>query len=266
MIHVTSTPGNRADGWPFVRTLLIYDEVDSTSDRAAAWMREGTVELPMAIWGKRQTRGRGRGSHSWWSDDGSLTFTLAIDPSAHGLTIAGEPKLALAMAVAGIDALDELGLGSRSLGIRWPNDLEVDGRKLGGILPERIETADGHRILIGVGLNVLTRFDEAPAEIRAMATSLAAIHAGPLDEQALPRVFSAILRQFESVLERLVKGDPKLAMQWNQLDLLRDARVSVDLGTRIVAGRGCGIDPDGALCLDDGRETFRLFGGKVLRP
>jgi BirA family biotin operon repressor/biotin-[acetyl-CoA-carboxylase] ligase len=265
LIDMTSTQGYRADGWPFVRTLLIYEEVDSTSDRAAAWIRQGNVELPMAVWGKRQTRGRGRGSHSWWSDYGSLTFTLAINPAAHGLAIEAEPKLALATAVAVIAALEELGFGSRSLGIRWPNDLEVGGRKLGGILPERIETENGHRILIGVGLNVLTRLDEAPAEIRALATSLAAFHAGPLDEQQLPQVFSAILRRFESVLERLVEGDPELATRWNQLDLLRDGWVSVDLGTRIVAGRGCGIDPDGALCLDDGRERLRLFGGTVLR-
>ena len=42
-----------------------------------------------------------------------------------------------------IEALDELGLGHPSIGIRWPNDLEADGRKLGGILPERLETAQG---------------------------------------------------------------------------------------------------------------------------
>ena len=55
-----------------------------------------------------------------------------------------------------IEALDELELGSPSLGIRWPNDLEADGRKLGGILPERLETPHGRRVLIGIGLNVQT--------------------------------------------------------------------------------------------------------------
>ena len=83
-----------------------------------------------------------------------MTFTLAIDPLAHGLTAEIEPRLALATAVAVIEALDELELGSPSLGIRWPNDLEAGGRKLGGILPERVETPRGHRILIGIGLNV----------------------------------------------------------------------------------------------------------------
>jgi BirA family transcriptional regulator, biotin operon repressor / biotin---[acetyl-CoA-carboxylase] ligase len=254
-----------SDQWLFVRTLQTYEEVDSTNDRAARSIREGEVELPMVVWARRQTQGRGRGSHSWWSDTGSLTFTLAIDPTAHGLTVESEPKLALATAVAVIDALDELGLGTGSLGIRWPNDLEVDGRKVGGILPERIEAVEGHRTLIGIGLNVLTDFSNAPDDVRLMATSLTNLHRDRTDERLLPRVLAAILGQFPSVLERLVNRDPDLAGRWSRLDLLRDHWVRVDLGTRILAGRGCGIDRDGALCLEDGAERHRVFGGQVLR-
>jgi BirA family transcriptional regulator, biotin operon repressor / biotin---[acetyl-CoA-carboxylase] ligase len=262
---MTPSGASHDDDWPFVRTLLTCADLDSTSDRAAGLIREEGIELPMAVWAMRQTRGRGRGSHSWWSDAGSLTFTLAIDPMAHRLTVESEPKLALATAVAVIDALEELGFGSPSLGIRWPNDLEVGGRKFGGILPERIEAEGGHRVLIGVGLNVWTRFDGAPADIRSMATSLAAIQERSFDESILPRMLSVILRHFEGVLIRVVGDDPWLASRWNQLDLLRDRWVKVDLGARIVAGRGCGIDPDGAFCLGDGRERLRLFGGQVLR-
>ena len=252
--------------WPFVRTLIAVAEVDSTSDRAAELVRAGIVALPLAVWTRRQTHGRGRGSHSGWSDAGSLVFTLAIDPAAHGLAVESEPKLALAMAVAVLDALQELDLRGPSLGIRWPNDLEADGRKLGGLLPERVETPNGHRILIGVGLNALTDLNAAPAEVRSMATSLAAVSARPLEEPILPRLLAAILGQFESVLARLVDGDPELANQWSRLDLLRDRWVRVDVGTRIVAGWGRGIDPEGALCLDDGRQRLRFFGGQVLRP
>jgi len=251
--------------WPFVRTLVKYEVLDSTSDRAAELVREGSAELPLAVWARSQTRGRGRGTNRWWSDAGSLTFTLAIDPAAHGLTVESQPKLALATAVAVIEALGELELGRSSIGIRWPNDLEVDGRKLGGILPERLETSQGHRILIGVGVNVLTSLANAPDDVRSMATSLAALHAGHVCEESLRRLFSAILRHFESVLDRLAKGDPSLAVRWNDLDLLRDQWIKVDLGTRIVAGLGQGIDAEGALCLDDGRQQLRVVGGQVLR-
>jgi len=195
-----------------------------------------------------------------------LTFTLAIDPAAHGLTVESEPKLALATAVAVIEALGELELGRSSLGIRWPNDVEFDGRKLGGILPERLETNKGHRILIGVGVNVLTSLANAPDDVRPVATSLlAGLHAKTIDEESLPRLLAAILRHFESVLGRLVKRDIALAVRWNDLDLLRDQWIKVDLGTRIVAGLGRGIDADGALYLDDGQQQLRLVGGQVLR-
>jgi BirA family biotin operon repressor/biotin-[acetyl-CoA-carboxylase] ligase len=252
--------------WPFVNTTVAYDVVDSTSDRAAELLRAGQVALPLVVWARTQTQGRGRGSHPWWSDEGSLTFTLAIDPAGHGLTVENEPKLALATAVAVIDALDQLELGAPSIGIRWPNDLEAQGRKLGGILPELVETEHGRRILIGIGLNVRTNLDAAPAEIRAMATSLAAVVRKPLDDDVATRkVLPAILGHLESVLARLSAGDPALSRQWNRLDLLRERWVRVDLGTRMVAGRGQGIDDQGALCLDDGRETVRIVGGQVIR-
>jgi BirA family transcriptional regulator, biotin operon repressor / biotin---[acetyl-CoA-carboxylase] ligase len=256
---------NETTGWPFVNTAVAYDFVDSTSDRAADLVRVGRCALPLVVWARRQTQGRGRGTHEWWSDAGSLTLTLAIDPLAHGLTLENEPKLALATAVAVIEALDVLELGSPSLGIRWPNDLEAEGRKLGGILPESLETPHGRRILVGIGLNVQTNLATAPADVRAMATSLAALHGKPLVEPMSERLIPEILGHFESVLQRLALNDTALAYEWNRLDLLREKWVRVDLGTHQLAGWGRGIDHHGALCLDDGQRQLRLFGGRVLR-
>jgi BirA family transcriptional regulator, biotin operon repressor / biotin---[acetyl-CoA-carboxylase] ligase len=238
---------------------------DSTNDVAAELLREGAVALPLALRAHRQTRGRGRGGHAWWSDAGSLTFTLAIEPAAHGLERMLEPRVALATAVAVIDALDELGFQQAEIGIRWPNDLECAGGKLGGILPEALDLEDRRYLLVGVGLNVTTNLDEAPALVKAMATSLAAISSSPIEADLSARLMAAILRHFESVLSRLVLGDRALPARWNELDLLRDSPVRVDVGTHVVLGRARGIDSDGALCLDDGNRTIRLFGGSVLR-
>jgi BirA family transcriptional regulator, biotin operon repressor / biotin---[acetyl-CoA-carboxylase] ligase len=262
---VTSIVRDDAGSWPFVKSMIVRDEVDSTNDRAAELVRAGEVDLPLCVWAARQTRGRGRGNHRWWSDSGSLTFTLAIDPAAHGLVPASEPRLALATAVAVIDALADLDFNAPALGIRWPNDLEIDGRKLGGILPERVETDHGHRILIGVGINISTDMAAAPAEVRSMATSLSAIRGTPLGAATSPRLLAAILEDFSSVLDRLARSDLALSDRWKTLDLLRDAWVTVDLGNRIASGHGCGIDEEGALCLDQGGTIQRLLGGRVLR-
>jgi BirA family transcriptional regulator, biotin operon repressor / biotin---[acetyl-CoA-carboxylase] ligase len=251
--------------WPFVRTMVERDVVLSTSDVAAQLVRSVTVALPLAVWAHWQTRGRGRGSHEWWSDAGSLTFTIAIDPPAHGLGQMALPRVALATAVAVIDAIGELGFGELSLGIRWPNDLECGGKKLGGILPEVVNLADGERLLIGVGLNVQTKLEAAPEEVRAMATSLEAVWSGAIAKDLSPRLLAAILRRFEAILGRLASADAALAGRWNELDVLRGRRVRVDVGSHVVEGRGCGIDALGALCLDDGRVMDRIFGGTVLR-
>jgi BirA family transcriptional regulator, biotin operon repressor / biotin---[acetyl-CoA-carboxylase] ligase len=251
--------------WPFVRTMLTFDQLDSTSDRAAELVRSEAIDLPLCVRAIQQSRGRGRGDHSWWSDPGSLTFTLAIDPAAHGVRPESEPRLALSAAVAVIDALRDLGFDSPGLGIRWPNDIELHGRKLGGILPERVETEAGHRILIGIGVNVATDLGAAPSAVRAMATSLSVIGGPEVDSLTSDGLLRAILDRLASVAGQLAAGDVALGERWAAIDLLRDERVSVDLGDRIVAGRGCGIDADGALCLDQGGSVLRLFGGRVLR-
>jgi BirA family biotin operon repressor/biotin-[acetyl-CoA-carboxylase] ligase len=250
---------------PFSPTLIRREIVESTSDLAREMVTAGGVDLPFVVWARRQTRGRGRGSNRWWSDAGSLTFTAAIDPAAHGLRPDHEPRLALAAAVAVIDVLLPLRL-TASLGIRWPNDIEAGGRKLGGILPERVETASGVRLLIGIGLNVATQIGEAPAEIRRMAVSLAELQGSAAPRCETERLLEAVLSGFGAAIDRLSQDDPQLAARWAALDTLGNESVQVDLGPRIISGLGRGIDAEGALCLATERGPVRLFGGRVLRP
>jgi BirA family biotin operon repressor/biotin-[acetyl-CoA-carboxylase] ligase len=250
--------------WPFVRTMIARDVVESTSDLARELVAEDSDDLPLAVWAARQTRGRGRGENSWWSDAGSLTFTIAIDPASHGIGVEQESRLALATAVAVIDAVAATAPGV-SPGIRWPNDVEVDGRKLGGILPERVMTPRGPRILIGIGLNVATRLGDAPAEVGRMAVALTQLRESPPTRDDLESLLRAILDRIGAILPRLADDDLHLAECWDRLDTLRDRKVRVDLGPRIVAGTGRGIDATGALCLAVDREIVRIVGGRVLR-
>ena len=208
-------------------------------------MLQGLDELPFLIWADRQTLGRGRGENQWWSDEGSLTFTIALDPAAHSLRIDQEPRLALMTAAAVIEAIGALGLTDPGIGIRWPNDIEVNGRKLGGVLPERVETRQGHRLLIGIGLNVLTRIDQAPPDVQRMATSLSALQLQPLEPSFLSGFLAAILTQFERALYWMAADDPGLAQQWDRLNLLRDQVVRVALGPRVISGKVHEIDAQG---------------------
>ena len=251
--------------WPFVAALHDHDELASTSDLARQMVQDPAATLPFAVRARRQTRGRGRGQNAWWSDDGSLCVTLALDPAALGLTTSHEPRLALALAVATVDALEGLHALTPPLGVRWPNDVEAGDKKLAGVLPERVETPDGVRILIGVGINVLTRLDQAPAEVRAMTGSVAGLIAEGRPTPGLDEVLHALLTNLETVIPRLAHDDPTLAARWTALDTLRGHSVRIDLGTSVLTGVGAGIDPDGALLVATDRGLVRVFGGQVLR-
>jgi BirA family biotin operon repressor/biotin-[acetyl-CoA-carboxylase] ligase len=249
---------------PFVRTVVHREVLESTSDLARRLAVEGECALPLVVRADRQTRGRGRGNHTWWSDAGSLTWTLVLDPAAHGLRPEHEPRLALATAVAIIEAIGPLGL-RETPGIRWPNDVELGGRKLGGILPERVETERGARLAIGIGLNVTTDLDRAPAEVRRMAASLSELSPRALGPASATDLLDAVHAQLATIVNQLAANDPTLAERWAELDTLRDRPVRVDLGPRIVSGTGGGIDREGALYVITEAGAVRLFGGQVLR-
>ncbi|MFO0957247.1 MAG: biotin--[acetyl-CoA-carboxylase] ligase [Isosphaeraceae bacterium] len=249
----------------FLRSRIRLDEVDSTSSLARRLLAEGGASsLPLLIRADRQTAGRGRGDHTWWSDPGGLAFTLVLDPARHGLRKDQEPRLALVAALSLIDAIGPLPAGVEA-GVRWPNDVEADGRKLAGLLPERVETADGPRLLLGVGVNVAGGLEAAPEAVRAMATTVERIRGGPAEPGAL---LSGFLDAFAVGLERLAGDDPSLAEEWDRRDLLRGRSVSIDLGAgRVVRGVGRGIDRLGGLMVQVAgeREPRPFYGGQVLR-
>lgn len=249
--------------WPFVRKLIHLDVADSTNDVAKQIAQDGEPASPLAVWADRQMKGRGQRDRLWWSDGGSLTFSLLLDPRQHGLTSRHEPLLALTAAVAVADLL-LASCGVRAA-IRWPNDIEVGGRKLGGILPERVEAPAGVRLVIGVGINVSSRLDDAPAEVRAMATSVSEsmAPAGPTpDHETLLR---RLLVRIEDSVERLVRDQTEFASEWQSRNALFNQHVRVDLGPRIAAGVCRAIDADGALLVEADGQTVHVYGGRVLR-
>jgi BirA family biotin operon repressor/biotin-[acetyl-CoA-carboxylase] ligase len=160
-----------------------------------------------------------------------------------------------------------LKLETPGIGIRWPNDVEVDGRKLAGLLPEAVDTPRGRRILIGIGLNLTTRFDDAPPEIARMAVSLASLGLDVPAAGGPGKVLELILERLSNLIRLLAADDPDLVERWNRIDLLRGQRVRIDLGPRIIVGTACGIGPDGALQVepDDGGPAQSVMGGQVLR-
>lgn len=131
------------DGW----SILWLDEIDSTNDH----LHRGDYPPGTVVVAERQTQGRGRRRNRWQSVEGeSLTFSVLLRPA---VPLALWPRLSLAAGLAVAETLERMGY---EVGVKWPNDLWIRGRKVGGIL---VESSDGGAV-VGIGLNLgMREFD-----------------------------------------------------------------------------------------------------------
>lgn len=190
-----------------------------------------------------------------------MTATVVVDPEDLGLAIAFRPRVALGVASVVVAAVEEVAPGCGA-GIRWPNDIEVDGRKLGGILVEGVMSPKGPRLVIGVGVNAATRLDLAPAEVRDMAITLAEAGATLDLRKAILR---AILGRLEAMFRGLTEGDPSLVATWNRLDTLLGRTITVQAGDERFLAVAEGVEPSGGLRIRREGRPLVLFAGRILR-
>lgn len=139
-------------------------ETGSTNADVSAAARDGAAE-GLVIVADHQTGGRGRLDRTWDSPPGSgVAMSVLLRPTE--LSSALWPWIPLMMGVATADSVRSWGLEPS---LKWPNDVELDGGKVAGILVERVDTADGPAAIVGVGLNVAMAADQLPVPT---ATSL----------------------------------------------------------------------------------------------
>lgn len=241
-----------------------FDELDSTSSHLARVWRSGDLpphDTPVLITTRRQTAGRGRGENRWFSDSGSLTFTLGLRPAEFGLGLAELVPVGLLTACTLIESIEALFpplLGQ--VGIRWPNDIECDAGKIGGILPECILGPDHQPLLlVGIGINVATNLSSGPADARRIGIALADLlppHAHRPD--AAETLLTAFLEGFPKGLKRLADPDSGWIAEARRHDRLVGTAITARQGEELIRGLAQGWDDQGRLVV--ARET----GGMVL--
>ena len=230
--------------------LQAHASLGSTQDAALALVEAGAAEGCVVL-AEAQSAGRGRWGKAWEGRPGlSLLFTVAIQapPAAAGAGPAS-PTLPLALGLASVQALRGLGLGAAAC--KWPNDLWLGDRKLGGLLVEQ----RGPWLLAGCGLNVGQGADDWAGELKASAISLA--QAG----LALPReaVLAALLAAWERALARWRAGGLAAFLdEWAQADALAGRHCRLRQGGRAFEALVLGLAADGAL-------RVRLLGGEEAR-
>jgi len=200
----------------------------------------------------RQPAGRGRGSHRWWTGEGSLAMTLLLEPDRFGPARPSAPPMAaLAVAVALVEALVPL-LPDDRPGIHWPNDIMVDDRKLAGIL---VEVLPNRRHVVGLGLNTNNSTADAPNELKQTVATLNDLTGKPYGHTEL---LVELLGHMERVFAQLGEEPSRVGTRADALCLQHGHDLTVTIGSRSVQGRCVGIGSDGALLLDtaDGRQAF----------
>lgn len=242
------------------RSVLRLAETASTNTAALEWSRAlSWSDLPVLVTAERQTAGRGRGANQWWSDPGALTFSLVIEPAAYGVPVARWPALSLTVG-ASVAAAVTPWAAAGDVRLKWPNDVFLNGRKLGGVLIESPPDQPA-RMVIGVGLNVNNSLAQAPPEVRARGISLCDAAGGPL---SVEDVLAAVLRQLADDVAALARNDAALVARWRRACLLSGRSIVVADGSRVVSGTCLGIDDDGALRVQSDRHVERLFSGVVV--
>jgi len=250
------------------RRILWYEDVDSTNAALRALAGQGALDGTVAV-AEYQSGGRGREDRRWWAPPGTcLLFSILFRPS-FPLPPAQTHQLTMLCSLAAGDAITSVtGLAPA---LKWPNDLLLEGRKVGGVLTEssflggRLEYA-----VVGMGLNVNLRFDADVqgtdalelAPLRDQATSLM-LHLGrPVDRTAL---LGAILQGVDLRYGRLRDGE-RFHQEWSRWLATLGQRVRVDVGEERLEGVAEGVGPDGSLLLrlPDG-SLRRILVGDVTR-
>lgn len=256
----------------------VHDSLGSTNDRAAELARDPNSLLPALIVARHQTAGRGRGNHSWWSGEGAIAFSVLLDPEQLDLAPSCWPQLSLTTAVAITDALErQLGQDGGTLpqhrsnsavkpsrwplrlGVKWPNDVYVAGRKIAGILLES-PAGSRKRLIIGVGINVNNSWDDAPPGLVATGTSLRNLTGRFHDLQA---VLADAVNSMFSRFAQLKSDKLRLASDWQQLNLLAEQNVVLVAEGRRIEGRCVAINDDGAIVVEQGHSRQLFYSGSI---
>ena len=229
----------------------LLETCGSTNTELLARANAGAVSGSV-LWTREQSAGRGRRGRGWVSaPEDSLTFSLLWRFDAPA-ALAG---LSLAVGIAVARALDLLGVPKVTL--KWPNDIWLDGRKLGGILVEMNQVGPRTAAIIGIGLNLV-----APASVTDQPVAGLSDALGRKPEAA--EVLAEVLKQLgDALTEFTAKGFAAFQSNWNQRNALAGAPVRVIDDAGETPGVCLGVDPDGALLLDTGSGVRTIIGGDV---
>ena len=247
----------RLKGNLFGKRIFHFFKTDSTNRVAMelgyAGEPEGTV-----VMAEEQSAGRGRSGRTWHSERGTgLYFTVLLRPR---LSPAQAPLLTMLAGISAHAAITaQTGLVPE---LKWPNDLMLNGKKLGGILTEMHAEPNAVRfVIVGVGINV--NQERFPTELAGVATSIRK-ETGRISYRL--ELLVRLLTQFESDYNRFLHEGPGFVVERFESvsSFARGRRVRVDTGAETYSGTTAGLSPEGLLLVArDNGPVVTVIAGDV---
>ncbi|MFZ5445791.1 MAG: biotin--[acetyl-CoA-carboxylase] ligase [Myxococcota bacterium] len=239
------------------RTLHHYETVDSTNAKAFELAHEGGFHGEVIVT-EHQTAGKGRRGRTWASPAGkSLAMSVILRPD---IPPARAAEVTLVAAVALAQTLRDSGVDAA---IKWPNDLQIGGRKVAGILTELSADVERvHFIVLGIGVNLNVDRADFPPEVAELATSVS-LERGNRVHRAL--FLAALLGKLEEWVDRWTEeGFAPVRAAWRALaSPMLGQEVLVRADQRELRGIAEDIDDAGALLLRVGDRLERVLSGDV---
>jgi BirA family biotin operon repressor/biotin-[acetyl-CoA-carboxylase] ligase len=228
-----------------------YEELPSTNDRLRDLAEAGASHFTV-VTADSQTAGKGRGGKRWASPAGMglwISFLLRGDPDVPPMLV---PIL---VGLAAIRTLERI-CPSLKPGIKWPNDIEVEGRKLGGILCEGTGTG---AVVVGVGLNLRQGIEDFDPGLKERAASMEMAGCRDVSRSRVAGELLSAARSLVNPTPALL--DERLRQEVRDRDILNGRMVRTDVG---VEGRAMGIAADGALLVEVDGRVEEIRGGGVM--
>ncbi len=240
-----------------LHALDVFDTVPSTN----TWLIDQSPPEPgqyrVAIAG-HQTAGRGRNSNRWLSaPESSLCLSMSY---TFKQTPANLPPLTLALGVSVAELLK--GAGIDDVKLKWPNDIYVRDAKLGGILTE-VQQRNRVSVVAGIGINLDVDDEMARAISDQLAPPIGLRDV--MDEPPERNILSAqIIEAWVQAIDDFeASGFQAFADRFNGYDWLNGRTIVADTPQGAFEGRAAGVDPSGALLLDDGEQHHTIVSGTV---
>ena len=224
---------------------LKFDEIDSTNN----YMKKNITSFENydIVSAKTQTSGRGRRGNTWLSPEGMALFSFLLKPEKE-FSIIEATKLPLLAGISTLSALKKIKDGDYSF--KWTNDVFLNGKKLCGILIERVK----NDFVVGIGINVVNKI---PNDIKNIAIAMET-------DYDIDKLILKVVEEFSIYYKRFSEGKwSEIIEEINSYNFLKDKKIKVYIGDKIFEGIAKNIVEDGRIQIEMNGEIKLFSVGEI---